>query len=92
MWHFEVLWLYNELLSTSEIYCDVPGSPCLSKTGPVYGPFFLKIFRLALSCHCLEPGSFVGDPTPLARDNILLFDKAYKIILSKRGLSGRLIN
>ncbi len=22
------------------IYCDVPGSPCLSKTGPVYGPFF----------------------------------------------------
>ncbi len=21
-------------------YCDVPGSPCLSKTGPVYGPFF----------------------------------------------------
>ncbi len=22
------------------LYCDVPGSPCLSKTGPVYGPFF----------------------------------------------------
>ena len=28
-------------------YCDVPGSPCLSETGPVYGPFFFffKIFR-----------------------------------------------
>ena len=26
----------------SAIYCDVPGSPCLSKTGPVYGPFFFS--------------------------------------------------
>ncbi len=26
------------------IYCDVPGSPCLSKTGLMYGPFFLKKF------------------------------------------------
>ena len=24
------------------IYCDVPGSPCLSKTGPVYGPLFFS--------------------------------------------------
>ncbi len=28
-----------------QLYYDVPGSPCLSKTGPMYGPFFyLKIF------------------------------------------------
>ena len=26
------------------LYCDVPGSPCLSKTGPVYGPFLLLNF------------------------------------------------
>ena len=39
------------------IYCDVPGSPCLSKMSPVYG-------------RCQEPG-FVGDPTPPARDNII---------------------
>ncbi len=28
------------------IYCDVPGSPCLSKTGPVYGPPFLNFGSL----------------------------------------------
>ncbi len=27
-----------------KIYCDVPGSPCLSRTGPVYGPFFFFKF------------------------------------------------
>ena len=26
-------------------YCDVPGSPCLSKMGPVYGPFFFFNFE-----------------------------------------------
>ena len=58
-------------------YCDVPGSPCLSKTGPVYGPFFFLVHLWTdqripgpVSCCCLEPGWFVGDPTPLARDNI----------------------
>ena len=38
----------------TQTYCDVPGSPCLSKMGSVYGPlFFLKfwvpIARLVLS-------------------------------------------
>ncbi len=33
------------------IYCDVPGSPCLSKTGPVNGPFFFLKFLLG-SYHC----------------------------------------
>ncbi len=31
--------LYN-----GHIYCEVPGSPCLSKTGPVYGPFSFQFF------------------------------------------------
>ncbi len=30
---------YQQL--TEAIYCDVPGSPCLSKTGPVVDPSFL---------------------------------------------------
>ncbi len=25
------------------IYCDMPGSPCLSKTGPVVGPYFVNL-------------------------------------------------
>ena len=29
-------------------YCDVPGSPCLSKTGPVYGPFLFLNFWVVL--------------------------------------------
>ncbi len=29
-------------------YCDVPISPCLSKTGPVYGPSFLNFGGLLL--------------------------------------------
>ena len=38
--------LRNELvLVRTDIYCDVPGSPCLSKTGLMYGAFFfLKFF------------------------------------------------
>ena len=28
------------------IYCDVPGSPCLSKKGPVYGPFFFHLLAV----------------------------------------------
>ena len=27
-------------LYITSIYCDVPGSPCLSETGPVVGPYF----------------------------------------------------
>ncbi len=63
------------MLGQYEIYCDVRGSPCLSKTSPVYGPFFKYIiFRIPgpMSCCCLEPGWFVGDPTPLARDNMYM--------------------
>ncbi len=48
--------------------------PVLVKTGQMYGPFFVKNFfgRIPgpVSCHCLESGWFVGDPTSLARDNI----------------------
>ncbi len=29
-------------------YCDVPGSPCLSKTGPVVGPSFSIYGSLSL--------------------------------------------
>ncbi len=66
--------------TTLYIYCDMPGSPCLSKTGPVYGPFFfLGLVHLwtdqripgPVSCRCPEPRWFVGDPTPLARDNMM---------------------
>ncbi len=61
------------------------GSPSLSKTGPVYGPFFFflkflgSMARLALSryfspvsCRCPELGWFVGDLTPLAHDDIFV--------------------
>ena len=40
------------------VYCDVQGSPCLSKTGPIVGLYF---------------SIFVGDPTSLACDNIIMF-------------------
>ena len=67
------------------IYCDVPGSPCLSKNGSNVRSVLFKIFcRLGLvhlwmdqripgpvSCGCLKPGWFVGDPTSLARDNMM---------------------
>ncbi len=36
--------MFNFVYPTPLLYCDVPGSPFLSKMGPVYGPFFfLKI-------------------------------------------------
>ena len=34
------LWHWLKVQRVSAIYCDVPGSPCLSKTGPVVGPSF----------------------------------------------------
>ncbi len=34
-----------------EIYCDVPGSPCLSKTSPVYGPSFSNFGSLPTGDH-----------------------------------------
>ena len=42
-------WAYNT-------YCDVPGSPCLSKTGPVVGPYFLifgSLCGVRIPGHCL---------------------------------------
>ncbi len=37
-------------------YCDMPGSPCLSKTGPVYGPFlFLNFWVVLLGPHVNGP-------------------------------------
>ena len=54
--------------------CDVPGSPCLSKMGLMYGPFLFLNFLLVAITKCLEPGWFVGDPTSLARDNIYRTD------------------
>ncbi len=59
-----IMFIYN--------YCDVPGSPCLSKAGPMYGPFFLTDQRIPgpVSCRCPEPRWFVGDPIPLACGNI----------------------
>ena len=51
------------------IYCDVPGSPCLSKTGAVYGLFFFLNFWVVItrltdqripwpmSCRCLTISS-----------------------------------
>ncbi len=29
---------------TNDIYCDMSGSPCLSKTGQVYGPSFFNFW------------------------------------------------
>ncbi len=59
-------------------YCDVPGTPCLSKKRikctvrpPVNGP------KDPLPCVLSLPGAqggFVGDPTSLARDNIYNLD------------------
>ncbi len=66
------------------IYCDVPGSSCLSKNGEsnkLFVPF--KIFYLGgppvdgpkdpwplvLSL----PERFVGDPVSLARDNMMMY-------------------
>ena len=42
-------------------YCDVPGSPCLSKAGPVYGPFFFLKFLGSISKLALSlPGALGG--------------------------------
>ncbi len=68
----------HELSMTNKhVYCDVPGSPCLSKTvesnvrfvpfrsgPPVDGPKDPWHGVLPL------PGRFVGDPASLARSNI----------------------
>ncbi len=35
-------------LGVSNLYCDVPGSPCLSKTGPAVGPSFSIFGSLSL--------------------------------------------
>ncbi len=43
-------------------YCDVPGSPCLSKTGPLFGPYFSIFGSLSLGSldHVLSlPGAKV---------------------------------
>ena len=58
------------------IYCDVPGSPCLSKMRvKCTVPFFFCERTKGSLTPCLaaawSPGWFVGDPTPLARDNIV---------------------
>ncbi len=57
------------------IYCDVPGSPCLSKTGLMVGESFSIFGSLSLglpvSCRWLEPRWFAGDLNALAQDNIL---------------------
>ncbi len=52
------------------IYCDVPGSPCLSKSeSNVLSVSFKKKFRLVAA---QSPGWFVGDPKLLARNNIMV--------------------
>ncbi len=71
------------------IYCDVPGSPCLSKkdeSNVRFVPF--KIFCLGgyLACLLLGllslPERFVGDPVWLARDNIIKVLSPYRSVLS----------
>ncbi len=37
LWYFSLL-----CVNAMTRYCDVPGSPCLSKTGPMYGPYGLS--------------------------------------------------
>ena len=49
------------------IYCDVPGSPCLSKTGSVVGPYFsifgsLSLLRLII--HSIIQKILKMDPIP----------------------------
>ncbi len=78
----------------------MPGSPCLSKTGPVYGPFFFlkflgSVIRLVLSTCERTKGSLAPylvaawSPTPPARDNIELHATLQWIPIwcSKRGNS-----
>ena len=62
----------------------MPGSPCLSKTGPVVGPSFQFLVNgledpWPVSRRCLKPRWFVGDPTSLALDNIYFH---YRTLLS----------
>ena len=61
--------------------CGVPGSPCLSKTGPVWSVFFLILSGLSICIHLDQllhlnqvsslPGAKVvrWRPISLARDN-----------------------
>ncbi len=44
-----------------KVYCDMPGSPCLSKKGESKDPW-PRVLSL--------PERFIGDPASLARDNI----------------------
>ena len=45
----------------------------------IYDPHSVTDQRIPgpVSCRCLEPGWFVGDPTPLARDNIMTDGEPY---------------
>ncbi len=60
-------------LSANTAYCDVPGSPCLSKKLVNVRSVHLWMDQ-RIPDPCLvavwSPGGFVGDPTSLARDNI----------------------
>ncbi len=89
-WHPTSLWslhsLHIMIIGTCcidyLIYCDVPGSPCLSKKGESnvrFVPFLtlqvggspVGLVHLGRAGPPVSlPGRFVGDPTSLARDNI----------------------
>ena len=55
-----VKYVMNDLMKKR--YCDVPGSTCLSKTGPVYGPFFLflRIYPIKLMGDIRYAGYFLS--------------------------------
>ena len=46
--------LYAIHVTCFKEYCDVAGSPCLSKTGPVVGPYFSIFGSLSLGKLCLD--------------------------------------
>ncbi len=39
---------YHGLVWIYSVYCDVPGSPCLSKMGPIVGPYFSIVGSVSL--------------------------------------------
>ncbi len=64
-------------LSVKVTYCDVPGSPCLSKIRRVKCAVPLpRVLSL--------PGRFVGDPASLARDKTLIKPACQLCIFSEK--------
>ena len=72
----------------------MPGSPCLSKIGPVFVPFsfFVSLLaRIHVSRRGFEDWRFTGDPAPLVRDNIMKFFKCNILLIYTCAIPKQLI-